>query len=151
MDRIQRPDTEAASSLQGKTYQGAGTVNIKDAALSQSTFGATKKTGMKEFAGMKSFLGIKNPWFGSRTFDSREAWLGSRGGAAALDKSYEVRDASVGRFSGSSKQASLGSPVVPVRPFLDKGAAPNSVGQFSEKIKKEMTIDEVRELLNKPR
>ena len=40
---------------------------------------------------------------------------------------------------------------MPLRPFLGRGGAQGSLDQIADKVKKEMTIDEVRELLNKPR
>jgi hypothetical protein len=38
-----------------------------------------------------------------------------------------------------------------LQPFLVQGEAQGAMQQISDRVKKEMTIDDVRELLNKPR
>jgi hypothetical protein len=106
---------------------------------------------LKEFAGTRSFLGIKNPWFGNRVFETKTAALSKSGGLGKLDAAYPVRDALTREFPSSEKQANLGNSTVPVRPFLVRGESQGALEQLSTKINKEMTIDDIRELLNKPR
>jgi hypothetical protein len=149
LDRIQRPDMELANPMQKKTFTGGGGVQIREAPIARE-FAGTKQAGVKEFA-TRSFFGIKNPWFGKRSFEAREAPLFARGGPANLDKPFRTSDARIREFPAADKQAALGNSTVSVRPFLGRGGAQGSLDQISDKIKKEMTIDEVRELLNKPR
>ncbi len=75
----------------------------------------------------------------------------ARGGPSKLKEPYPVADARVREFPAAGKQAALGDSTVPLRPFLGRGGAQGSLDQIADKVKKEMTIDEVRELLNKPR
>jgi hypothetical protein len=149
LERIQRPDMELSNPMQKKSFEGGGGVRIREAPIARA-YAGTKDAIAKEFAGTKSFFGIKNPWFGNRVFEAREAPLMARGGGN-LDAAYPVRDARVGDYKDSSKSASLGDAAAEVRPFLVQGGAQGSLDQISDKIRKEMTIDEVRELLNKPR
>jgi hypothetical protein len=57
----------------------------------------------------------------------------------------------VAPFADSSKKADAPKPEGASKPFLVRGEAQGALQQISDKVKKEMTIDDVRELLNKPR
>jgi hypothetical protein len=149
LDRIQRPDMELPNPMQNKSFDGGDRVRIREAPIVRE-YPGTKDAPAQEFSGTKSFFGIKNPWFGNRVFDTREAPLMARG-AANLDAAYPVRDARTGDYRDSSKKAAVDGSDMEVRPFLVTGGAQGALDQISDKIRKEMTIDEVRELLNKPR
>jgi len=151
LDRIQRPDMNLGNPLQSKNYEGTGNLKIKSAWLGDKSFAGTKAAPLKEFSGARSFLGIKNPWFGKRTYDTKLASLTGRGGLAKLDTGYAVKDAATRAFPSATKSPSLNSGDVAVRPFLNQGGTQGALDQISDKVKKEMTIDEVRELLNKNR
>jgi hypothetical protein len=149
LDRIQRPDMELSNPMQKKAFTGGGGVQIREAPIARE-FAGTKQAGSKEFA-TRSFFGIKNPWFGKREFPAGQAPLFARGGPANLAEPYRVSGARAREFPAAGKQAALADSSVEVRPFLGRGEAQGSLDQISDKVKKEMTIDEVRELLNKPR
>ncbi len=151
LERIQRPNMELVNPMQGKTFNGGGGVKIQEAAVGRAAFDSTKTAALKEFSGTRSFLGIKNPWFGNRVFETKAAPLSGLGGPAKLDAAYPTREAAIGGFAGSDKRANLGSSRVEVQPFLVRGEAQGALEQISDKISKEMTIDDIRELLNKPR
>ena len=151
LDRIQRPNMELTNPMQGKSFNGGGGVEIKDATVGRQAFTGAKSPLLKEFAGTRSFFGIKNPWFGNRVFETKPASLSKSGGLGKLDAAYPVRDALTREFPSSEKQANLGTSTVPVRPFLVRGESQGALEQLSTKINKEMTIDDIRELLNKPR
>ena len=151
LDRIQRPNTELTNPMQGKSFLGGGGVEMKEAALGRGAFAGVKSAPMKEFAGTRSFFGIKNPWFGNRVFETKSASLSGGGGLGNLEAAYPVRDAVTRDFSSSGKKANFNSADIPARPFVVSGEAQGAFEQLSEKIHKEMTIDDIRELLNKPR
>jgi hypothetical protein len=65
-------------------------------------------------------------------------------------KSYDVKQASTATYVAASKKANSSKTEVPQKPFLVQGGAQGAMQQISDKVKKEMTIDDVRELLNKP-
>ena len=150
LERINRPDMELGSPLQSKSYQGEAGLKIQGSPVSDKTYGTPQSRNMKEFQGSRSFLGIKNPWFGQLTYDAKPASLSARGGAE-LSKSYSVNPAAVTSYAASSRSANLSKPQVPLQPFLVQGEAQGAMQQISDRVKKEMTIDDVRELLNKPR
>ena len=150
IDRIQRPDMQLGSPLQSKSYQDAAGFSIQGANSSGKTFGTTQSRELKTFQGSRYFFGIKNPWFGQRTYDAKSVTLSPRGGAE-VSKPYSVKSAAVVSFPASSQSANVSKPQVPLQPFLVQGEAQGAMQQISDRVKKEMTIDDVRELLNKPR
>jgi hypothetical protein len=150
LERINRPYMELGSHLQSKSYQGAAGLKIQGSPVSDKTFETPQSRNMKEFQGSRSFLGIKNPWFGQLTYDAKPASLSPRGGAE-VSKSYSVKPAAVTSYAASSRSANSAKPQVPLQPFVVQGEAQGAMQQISDRVKKEMTIDDVRELLNKPR
>ncbi|MBU6182022.1 MAG: hypothetical protein KGR46_04345 [Verrucomicrobia bacterium] len=148
LERIDRPDTTLASPMQGKAFVGGGGAELGKSAAVREFPGAGKKAALGEFGGTRSFFGIKNPWFGERTFETGQAAMVRD---ARVSKDFATRDARVGEFAAAERSAKLGGSGSPVRPFLVRGEAQGALDGISDKVKKEMTIDEVRELLNKPR
>jgi hypothetical protein len=121
---------------------------MKSANIGKTPYDAGKTANLKEFSEARSFLGIKNPWFGNRVFETKAAPLS---GAANINSSFQVRDAAVGGFSASDKKARVASSDMNLQPFLIRGNSAQALDQISDKISKEMTIDDIREMLNKPR
>jgi len=150
LDRIERPDMQLGSPLQSKSYQESPGLKIQSSPVSDKSFATNQSRDLREFQGSRSFLGIKNPWFGQPTYDARPASLSPRGGGE-LSKPYSVKPAAVTTYAASSRSADSSKPQVPLQPFLVQGEAQGAMQQISERVKKEMTIDDVRELLNKPR
>ena len=151
MDRMLKPDLQRGNFLQGKAYQPSGGVTLRQSSESQATFSGAKNAYMKDFPFSRSFLGIKNPWFGNKVYDSKKAgdWASTQ--MAGADRKFAARDVEAKGYFQEDKQMNYGSPVVPVRAFIPKGATEGTVGQITEKISKDMTIDQVREILNKSR
>ena len=65
---------------------------------------------------------------------------------AGLNKTTDVA-----AYYAATKNAAFGSPVVPVSTYVPAPAAEGAVSRITDKITKKMTIDDIRELLNKPR
>lgn len=150
LDRIQRPDMQLASPLQAKVFSGVSGVGIKTASFANKTHGTAQSGMIRDFPDTRSFLGIKNPWFGQRSYEAKSASLSSRLGLD-ISKTYALKAAATDSFSGLTKKANTTKQPVSTKPFLVQGEAQGSLQQISDKVKKEMTIDDVRELLNKPR
>ena len=150
LDRIQRPDMQLGNPLQSKAFAGVSEAGVKTSSFANKTHGTAQSGMLREFSGTRSFLGIKNPWFGQRAYDAKSALLSSRMGLDT-SKSYALKPAATESFSDMSKKASATQQQVPTKPFQVQGEAQGALQQISDKVKKEMTIDDVRELLNKPR
>ena len=150
LDRIQRPNMQQGNPLQSKAFAGVSGSGVKTSSFADKTHGTARSGTLREFSGARSFLGIKNPWFGQSVYDAKSALLSSRMGFDT-SKSYALKPAATGSFSDASKKANATKPQVPTTPFQVQGEAQGALQQISDKVKKEMTIDDVRELLNKPR
>ncbi|MDX2079565.1 MAG: hypothetical protein SFU53_02155 [Terrimicrobiaceae bacterium] len=151
LDRMLKPDLQQGNPLGGKEFNPGGAMELRAAGDSRRAFETGANAGIREFPFTRSFLGVKNPWFGNKVYDARKAgeWADAR--AFGSDRTFEARDARVTTFADENKKANFGSPEVPVQPFLVRGGAQGALSEISEKVSKDMTIDEVRELLNKPR
>lgn len=150
LDRIQKPNMQLGNPLQSKAFSSVSGAGVKTASFANKTHGTAQSGALREFSGMRSFIGIKNPWFGQRSYDAKSALLSSRLGLDT-SKSYALKSAATESFSEVSKKTNATKQSVPIKPFLVQGEAQGALLQISDKVKKEMTIDDVRELLNKPR
>ena len=152
MDRIKKPDMNQSSTMQGKSFGGkTGSLALRKAGESKDSYAGVRDAYIKDFPFTRSFLGIKNPWFGGKVFDAKTADTFSKSVIMNADREVPVRKAEAVGYWDATKPANFGSPVVPVNPYFPKGSAQGAVNQIKDKINSKMTIDEVRELLNKPR
>lgn len=149
MDRINSPDRQQASIFQNKLFLSSNGVNVGKTSYADTSFFGAKSYNSKTFLGERSFLGIKNPWFGNKVFGSNGADISKKTVFFDSQKSFAVSQTSITGYSNANKDAYLASADVPVRSFLNKGAKQNEFDDISAKTKKELTIDEVREMLNK--
>lgn len=151
LDRIQKPDMTLASPMQGQSYEGSGTLEMRALRGADKTYAAGSSPYAKEFAITRSFFGIKNPWIGGKVFrDTGEAF--DAGKTFRNNEVVPVRKAEVVTYYDAGKPAAYVSrEVVEVKPFEVRGKAQGAVDTITDKITKDMTIDQVRELLNKPR
>ena len=83
--------------------------------------------------------------------DSSQASLWSRTLVVNAGKKVPVESAQTQKFYQADKIAARREEPVKHRPILAKGSAQGSLDQISDKIDKNMTIEQVRELLNKDR
>ncbi len=150
MDRVLKPNMEQASTLQKKTFGKTSSVMLRPASESKDGFTGVRDAYIKDYPFQHSFLGIKNPWLGGKVYETQAASTWSKSAIANADRAVPVKKAEAVGYYDATKQAAFGSPVVPVRAFIPQAGTPGAVSQMSEKINKKMTIDEVRELLNKP-
>jgi hypothetical protein len=149
MDRVLKPDMKQSSIYEGKLFQPSDSLAGKTASVSEGVYDGSKKAYVKDFAFTRSFLGIRNPWFGGKVYEVRTAGEFASAGFHGADRDYATRATVARGFYQEDKKAQYGSPVVPVSPYTPNPAAPGAVNQITEKVKKEMTIDDVRQLLNK--
>jgi len=144
-DRIMKPNMQLGNSLRNKSFSGTAVVPLRASPAAGQSFYGVKDATVKDFS-TRSFLGLKNPWFGSKVFATKDAPAMS---------TYDVKQAGFNKaadasgFYGATKGADFGSPVVPVTTFVAAPAAKGAVSRISDKINEKMTIDEVRDLLNR--
>lgn len=151
LDRLLRPDMELGSSLQGKEFSGSADFAGGGAASGLREFPGAREASVGRFSGVRSFFGIKNPWFGEKVFDTGGAALLSGGMADSMVRGFDTRSASTAEYRDSGREASIDGDGVALREFIVRGKAQGAMDSITESIHQEMTIDDVRELLNNPR
>ncbi|MFZ4681274.1 MAG: hypothetical protein ACOYMS_02130 [Terrimicrobiaceae bacterium] len=144
-----KPDPLLESSFSSRSFQGGSDARSGKSA-NVSPFLYDQKYGAKKFESGRSFFGIKNPWFGNKVFTSSEADLWSKNLVANSDKKFSAGQAATKAFASEGKAAPVEAPVE-AKGFIAQGSAQGSVSKVTDRIHKEMTVEEVRELLNKNR
>ena len=150
IDRMLKPDTELANPMQKKSFEKSGSFKLRQASDSKDSFYGVKNAYIKDYATGRSFLGVKNPWFGAKVYNTESASRWSKSALLADGKNVPIRKAEAVGYYDATKPANFGSPDVPTRTYVPQPAAPGAVQQMNERARKKLTIDDVRELLNKP-
>jgi hypothetical protein len=144
-----RPDSKKISAMQNKSF---GSSNFALKSFGTPSFGGLKGAQIKSFE-TRSFLGVKNPWFGKKIYDTFASNATGRS-AADASKQFQSEAFAVREYDKSSKKdladagAALPSGAQP-RPYLIAPKAEGGVSRFTQNLQKELTIDDVRDLLNK--
>lgn len=149
MDRMLKPDMSRSSGFNGKAFDKQTSFTLRESSESKDTYIASEKAYSKDFAYTRSFFGVKNPWFGNKVYDSKQVGKWADTSPWGADKTFQTRSTDAQGYYQEKKEANFGSPAVPVNTFTPQGAAQGAANQMTEKVKKEMTIDDVREILNK--
>jgi hypothetical protein len=150
MDRVMKPDMALENPMQARSFSESGGVKIKKSEKGNLQFFGVKEAETKDFV-TRSFLGLKNPWFGNKVFETKKDPM-LKGYDVKKWRTKDNRSPEIPNYAKSGKEANyFGSPVVPLQTYTPVPAAGGGVSKISDKINEKMTIDEVRELLNKPR
>lgn len=142
------PDMELSNALQSKKFEGEGRLNLNQAAGSDRTAIEAKPIDARSYRETRSFLGIKNPWFGSKVVSTQPANLNSLTVPNA-EKAFPTRTAAAKTSSDSGHTSPEATREVPTKPYLGKGSAQGALDPFSEAANRKLTVEDVRELLNK--
>jgi hypothetical protein len=144
-----RNDPALSNSFQSKTFESTAFSSKK---FEAATFQGTKSAELKTFE-THSFFGIKNPWFGRKIFETGKSSLAGR------EASESSREYSAGAFSvkeyGDTKKEALTDTVLPTSatPHKYLGAEQrdkrDGIDKFTQNLSKDLSIDDVRDLLNK--
>jgi hypothetical protein len=142
VDRLLRPDMTLQNSEQKKKFIADGTSINKKASV--GTFYVEKKTSAKTFSKQREF---STRQFNSQPFHgNRSALENSSQQAVGNSRSvYPTQQARSPRNAPQSDKKVPGRAYAENRPFLDEGKAQKSLNRQNSPL----TIDQVRELLNK--
>jgi len=151
MDRLLKPDANRQSDFQNKVFEKSAGFVTNTAAMGEKSFASRSFAMTKEFETTRRFFGVKNPWFGQKTYETKIASIFTKSSLSNIEKEIPVRRAEVASFYNSEKQMPLGTKVVPIRDYPFQGQSQGMINEITSKSKKQMTIDEVRDMLNKPR
>jgi hypothetical protein len=146
---ITHPDLTMPYSDQKKKFEGGGNVKIRPYDAGVSSFAIKSAYTTSAFQETHSFWGIKNPWLGTKVYDTRTADFSNNMIIKNADRQFPVKSKDVKTFADSGKTAE-DKPAYYTKPFVPpKPPTQSTFDEISAKLDKKLTIDDVRELLNK--
>lgn len=150
LDRVTaKPDMRLVNPMQEKKFESAPGLNLGKAR------GFQREVRLKDYRlssarPTRSFLGIRNPWLGRVIYPTGQAWLPRRSMPRA-GESFSTTPFRSRTYADAQKSEPEVRRAVPVRPYLARGGAQGALDLIGEAARRELTPDELRELLNKPR
>jgi hypothetical protein len=147
MERILNPDRDRANPMGAKAFEGRPFAGREFQGARDYT--GVKAARTKEFA-TREFLGIRNPWFGRKVFQTEAARELNR--YVLADREYGTREVAVRAVPGGDREAAMNNrtEAESTRAFLGRGKSQEALGQ-QYSTAGALSIDEVRELLNRNR
>lgn len=147
IDRLLNPDPSKVNAMGSKSfdtrpYEGAKYEGVRE-------FNGVKSAQTKGFA-TREFLGIRNPWFGKKVFATEAARDLHR--YVLADKVYDTKavESQAAREDGRTAVLPVRTEADATRPFLGKGKSQAQL-DVAYPQGQPLSIDEVRDLLNRPR
>ncbi|MEO8440013.1 MAG: hypothetical protein ABI540_07295 [Spartobacteria bacterium] len=143
VDRLLRPDTTLANSAQNKTFTGTGTTAVDKKFVAKSFYAGDEQTA-KSFSGGKDFSAKK---FEAQKFNRAERAADTKPSfrVAQSGAEFPTQQSALIRTASDEGKVSQTKDYPDNRPFLGQGTRQKILSQEN----KPLTIDEVRELLNK--
>lgn len=141
IDRLLKPNMSLQSDVQGKTFVPRGTISTRKAAT--KSFYVANRSPEKGYTNVRKVAG-KVFYTQESQLPQRRANTTSRTTFAKLDTPYATSAYSTRAAFGVEKKVET-SEYAGTRPFLVRGKSPKALSSQNHP----MTIDEVRELLNK--
>ena len=141
IDRLLRPNTKLQNTAQNKKFIADRRSLNKEATV--GTFYVQKKSNSKEFGGRRDF----SAWqFNAQSFhgSKRQANSSSRNQIVNSHTSYSTKTIGL-RAAHDAEKTATGRSFAGKRPFLNEGKSQKTLSAQS----RPLTIEEVRELLNK--
>lgn len=145
-EKITKENQAWANPLSSKKFEGTGDLDLKKDSGNLKSF-ETKKFSDSKFE-TRSFLGIKNPWFGNKVYDTGKKDQWAKDALNGKDNKFSVEQAVVKGYEPGKKEAVLNGGTVETKTFAERGKAQ---GALTDDQRKNLTIDDVREILNKNR
>lgn len=144
-----KSDTSLVSPLASRSFETGSKTGIKT--FNTDKYGGTKDASVKTYA-TRSFLGVKNPWFGRKVYETNASALAKRDASDAR-RQFETDAYETKKFGPADKDSGDAQVEVPARaeprPYLVAPKAQGGVDQFTQNLKKDLSIDDVRDLLNR--
>ena len=148
LDRIMHPNMDLHFDGFGKGFETKASVGERQASVHPFGFGgrtATVKAGDGAFHA-KAFDADRGA-FHTDSFTVKRATAVDRQGLPAMDHAFETRGFAVHEDRAAGKSASVHQYVDATKPFLVPGLRQGTIDELRQQ--KNLTIDQVREILNK--
>jgi len=148
MDRVMaKPDMSLRNSMDGKKFNGGGSFDTSRHA-EVASYNFDQKTFGSKTASVRSFFGIKNPWIGKKV-EVSQASLWSKTIVENADRKFDVNSSQVKPFYQGDKSAEHRETPVKTGGYSIAPSAKGAVSQMAPQLNKNLTVDDVREILNK--
>lgn len=146
-----KEDKTLENPMNGKKFEGSNKLVLRKSASESRSFVYEERNLVSEYRQTRSFLGIKNPWLGKMVYETRDAPLWAKSVVKNSDKTVDVSSATTREFPQAEKSAPARQNLAATatRPFIQQGGLMGMPQQITGKLGQDMTIDEVREILNK--
>lgn len=141
VDRILRPDMSLANSAQNKKFVAAEGTSI-DRKFETKSFYSGQERSAKPFGGIRNFFART---FGAKRFSHDQTATIANTQSAYANRQAQTKTSSLVRTAPEQNQTAETKAYADNRPFLAKGTRQEMLSKQNHP----MTIDEVRELLNK--
>jgi hypothetical protein len=139
------------NSLNNKAFNGVQQGKY-DKSANSGQFRYNQKSTPGTYKMTRSFFGIKNPWLGAKVYDARKADVETKTMVDDINRKFTDKQAKTSEFYQAGKSASKQEKLLmKTDAFVVKGETPGVMTQANERVGKEMTIEQVRDLLNKER
>lgn len=143
VDRLLRPDMTLGNSAQNKKFAAVEGTSV-DRKFVAKSFYAGEETSPKRFGGLRDFFART---FGGRKFSRSDTVANAQTDSAYAEKRFATRASSLIRTSSEEQKTAKVRQYAGSRPFLGQGTRQKILSQQD----KPLSIDEVRELLNRNR
>lgn len=150
LERLMNPDRSSKSDYEGKVFNGTGSFSGR--AVKTKEFQGTKNFPAGDYT-TKEFSGSRKGWLGNLLFPDKKLPENLQGANRDASRTFASKDFGVKNYDDSGKKSSLSSKeLFPTRDVNLKGKSQGAIDsdqKLQEAIKKGLSIDEVRNLLNK--
>ena len=151
LDRLMNPDRGSKSAYEGQVFKSGG--EFSDKKVSIKEFAGSKNFESKTYE-TKSFEGSKKGWLGNLLFPEKKLPESLQGVASDSGKTFASKGVPVKDFDGNGKASSFSSKgAFETKEVNLKGKTQGDIDNdphLQEAVKKGLTIDDVKKLLNKP-
>lgn len=147
--KTNKKDPSLASPLGSREFQGSNDAAFKKKKAAAMDFRFDQKVAPGDYKMVRSFFGLKNPWFGRKVYVAEKANVFSKSLIPNADREVEVGKSQTREYYQAEKSVKTGDEIVKTQPYFGRGAAQGAMDKLSERVGQDMTIDEVREILNK--
>jgi len=149
LDRMMNPDRQSKSTYQGKTFDtGSG---YAGKVFQTGAYGGTKEFESRSFF-TKAYDGARQSWMGKMLFPQKKLPENLQGASRDDTKQFSTQGYAVKDYQAAERKSSYGGKDFPTKTVDIKGKAQGSIDndqKLQEAVKKGLSIDDVRKLLNK--
>jgi phage pi2 protein 07 len=151
LERMLHPNRDKKTLYEGKVFHPSGHFEAKT--FQTKEYAGAKQFKSKSFAS-KAFESARESWIGQKLFPQKKLSEKLQGTAPDAGKKFDSKAFATKDYAGLDKQNSYGSKdAFPTKQIAPKGKTQGAIDNdqtLQEAIKKGLTIDDVKNLLNHP-